>query len=81
MAEGDTSTTRMGRFRICPPNSPGPPEQLSHGRFRIIPQGKNTTEFNHNVHVGHIIKRLSFGFIGILLDQVQMNFLNLSRNF
>lgn len=41
MAEGDTSTTRMGRFRICPPNSPGPPEQLSHGRFRIIPQGKN----------------------------------------
>ncbi|XP_031632744.1 uncharacterized protein LOC116346695 isoform X2 [Contarinia nasturtii] len=39
MAEGDTSTTRMGRFRICPPNSPGPPEQLSHGRFRIIPQG------------------------------------------
>lgn len=38
MAEGDT--TRMGRFRVCPPNSPGPPgEQLSHGRFRIIPQG------------------------------------------
>lgn len=43
MAEGDTSTTRMGRFRICPPNSPGPPEQLSHGRFRIIPQGKRKT--------------------------------------
>ena len=44
MAEGDTSTTRMGRFRICPPNSPGPPgEQMSHGRFRIIPQGKIDT--------------------------------------
>lgn len=34
------STTRMGRFRICSPNSPGPPEQMSHGRFRIIPQSK-----------------------------------------
>lgn len=41
MAENASeSTTRMGRFRICSPNSPGPPEQMSHGRFRIIPQGK-----------------------------------------
>lgn len=48
MAESDTSSTRMGRFRICPPpNSPGPPnEQMSHGRFRIIPQGKTHT----NIH-------------------------------
>lgn len=31
--------TRKGRFKICPPNAPGPPgDQVSHGRFRIIPQ-------------------------------------------
>lgn len=41
MAESDS--TKMGRFRICPPNSPGPPEPMSHGRFRIIPQGKQTS--------------------------------------
>lgn len=32
------SATRMGRFRICPPNAPGPPD-TSHGRFRISSQG------------------------------------------
>lgn len=46
MAESETST-RMGRFRICPPNSPGPPEQLSHGRFRIIPQGNGKIPFTN----------------------------------
>lgn len=49
MADSETSTTRMGRFRICPPpNSPGPPnEQMSHGRFRIIPQGKRKQTHTH----------------------------------
>lgn len=38
---GDSAATRMGRFRVqnFQSNSPGPPEQLSHGRFHIIPQG------------------------------------------
>ena len=35
----DDPSTRKGRFRICSPNSPGPPE-TSHGRFRISPQGE-----------------------------------------
>lgn len=49
MAESETSSTRMGRFRICPPpNSPGPPnEQMSHGRFRIIPQGKRVQTYSN----------------------------------
>lgn len=38
-SKSDDAATRMGRFRICAPNAPGPPgEQVSHGRFRIIPQ-------------------------------------------
>lgn len=38
MGEHELAAIRMGRFRICPPNSPGPPE-TSHGRFRISTQG------------------------------------------
>lgn len=42
-SKSDDAATRMGRFRICPPNAPGPPgEQVSHGRFRIIPQSNLT---------------------------------------
>lgn len=33
----DHAATRMGRFRVCPPNAPGPPEH-THGRFRISSQ-------------------------------------------
>lgn len=40
--------TRMGRFRICAPNSPEP---MSHGRFRIIPQG-NTIPILGIVYIG-----------------------------
>lgn len=35
--EQQESATRKGRFRITPPNAPGPPE--SYGRFRISPHG------------------------------------------
>lgn len=60
MADSDTSTTRMGRFKICAPNSPGPPEQLSHGRFRIIPQGnKHTKDQNKHINLA-IHKKKSF---------------------
>lgn len=38
MGEHELAAIRMGRFRICPPNAPGPPE-TSHGRFRISTQG------------------------------------------
>lgn len=45
MTENMSDDTRMGRFRISAPNSPGPPEQLNHGRFRINPQSKQTIFF------------------------------------
>lgn len=44
MGEHELAAIRMGRFRICPPNAPGPPE-TSHGRFRISTQGKQMQKY------------------------------------
>lgn len=45
---GGDDATRMGRFRVCPPNTPGPPE-MTHGRFRISPQSKYSALSNLSI--------------------------------
>lgn len=36
----DSAAMRMGRFRVCSPNSPGPPE--TRGRFRVSSQSNGS---------------------------------------